>query len=365
MWRSRRLRGGDDEEFLERAGNVPRGARALRPTAHIARTVFEDLAGRIDHDAHRTLQHQKGFIAEFGRDHIDMVVAGEFEQDGFRHATGFAARRFMYGGAGMMSSMCANSTAAGRTIAGCARSTWRKYPMIHLYGSVPGWTVPCLGPMTTKLAYYMTLSGLQFEMKHADLSQLDRDSPNGKVPWLEDDGTKLADSTQIIEYLRQKYGDALDAGATPVERAVMIAFNRLIDEHLYWITVVQPRYCADADWLAYLRMIVGSHDIPPEAQAFGDMWRARILKGYNNAGWTRLPSETLYARARADIDALSDFLADKRFFMGEVPRWIDASVLSILRHVIDAPFTFDTKSYGASKPNLLAYMQRMKETYGI
>lgn len=54
----------------------------------------------------------------------------------------------------------------------------------------------------------------------------------------------------------------------------MLAFNRLIDDHLYWITVIQPRYCDEGDWQRYLRLIVGSEDISPEVQAFGDAWRA-------------------------------------------------------------------------------------------
>lgn len=51
--------------------------------------------------------------------------------------------------------------------------------------------------------------------------------------------------------------------------------------------------------------------------------------------------------------------------MGDRPRWIDAAVLSILRHTIDPPFSFDTKHYGASKANLVGYMARMKERHGI
>ena len=237
--------------------------------------------------------------------------------------------------------------------------------MIYLYGSVPGWTVPCLGPMTTKVAYYMTLAGLPFEFKPTDLSQLDRDSPNGKVPFIDDEGTVLADSTQIIDHLRSRYGDTLGMGVTPREAATMLAFNRLIDEHLYWITVVQPRYCDDGDWHRYLCMIAGTENLSPEVQAFGDAWRARVLKGYVNAGWTRLSSDALYARARADIDALSDQLGERPYFMGDRPRWIDASVLAILRHIIDAPFSFDTKHYGATKSNLVAYMKRMKDRFEI
>ncbi len=237
--------------------------------------------------------------------------------------------------------------------------------MIKLYGSVPGWTVPCLGPMTTKVAYYLTLAGLSFEFVTTDLSQLDRDSPNGKVPFIDDEGTLLADSTLIIDHLRRRYGDALGMGVTPREAATMLAFNRLIDDHLYWISVVQPRYVDDGDWHRYLCMIARTDNLSPEAEAFGDAWRARVLNGYHNAGWARLSSETLYARARADIDALSDQLGERPYFMGDEPRWIDASALSILRHIIDAPFSFDTKHHGATKRNLVAYMKRMKEQFGI
>ena len=198
-----------------------------------------------------------------------------------------------------------------------------------------------------------------------DLSQLDRDSPNGKVPFLDDDGTRIADSMLILGHLRQQYGDVLGSGVTPREQAQMLAFNRLIDEHLYWITVVQPRYCDDGDWHRYLCLIACTDQPSAEVLAFGDAWRARVLKGFLNAGWTRMPRDVLYARARADIDALSDQLGERDYFMGDRPRWIDAPVLSILRHTIDPPFSFDTKHYGAGKANLVAYMQRMKERHGI
>lgn len=237
--------------------------------------------------------------------------------------------------------------------------------MVRLYGSVPGWTVPCLGPMVTKVAYYLTLAGIPYEFVPTDLSQLDRDSPNGKVPFLDDDGERIGDSMLILAHLRRKYGDALGNGVTPREEAQMLAFNRLIDEHLYWITVVLPRYCDDGDWHRYLCLIASTDNPSPEILAFGAAWRARVLKGYLNGGWTPMPQAVLFARARADIDALSDQLGDQPFFMGDQPRWIDASVLSILRHTIDPPFSFDTKHYGAGKPKLVAYMKRMKEQFGI
>jgi isoprene-epoxide---glutathione S-transferase len=238
--------------------------------------------------------------------------------------------------------------------------------VITLYQYLPAWTVPCISPYVTKVAYYMTMTGLKFEMKRQDLTQIDRDTPAGKLPCIVDtDGTTVNDSTHIIEYFQGKYGDALNEGVTSQDRATMMSFNRMIDEHTYWVSVIQPRWREIENWEKYLRIIVGSDDIPPAVRAFCDDFRFRILNEFMNGGWGRMPADVIYRRARADMDTLSGFLGDKKFFMGDKPRWVDASVLSILRHIIDAPFTFDTKDYAASKPNLVSYMGRMKERFGI
>jgi isoprene-epoxide---glutathione S-transferase len=238
--------------------------------------------------------------------------------------------------------------------------------VIKLYRYLPGWTVPCISPYVTKVAYYMTMAGLKYEPVAADLTRLDRDTPAGKLPVIEDlDGTKVNDSTEIIDYLQKKYPSALVEGTGAAERAQMHAFNRLIDEHLYWCAVIQPRWRETPNWEIYLRVIAGGDEVPPGLRTFTDDFRFRIVNEFMHGGWGRLPAEAIYRRARADVDALSDFLGSKPFFMGEQPRWVDASVLSILRHTIETPFKFDTKDYAAGKKNLVAYMGRMKDRFGI
>lgn len=238
--------------------------------------------------------------------------------------------------------------------------------MIKLYRYLPGWTVPCISPYVTKTAYYMTMAGIEYEPVGQDLTRLDEETPYGKLPVIEDeDGTRVADSTDIIAHLQDRYGDTLNRGATPAERAAMHGWNRMIDDHTYWVAVIQPRWRETANWEIYLRVIAGTDDVPAPLRAFADDFRHRILTEFMLGGWGRMPADVIYRRARADIDALSDFLADKPFFMGEKPRSIDAAVLSILRHVIDTPFTFDTKDHAAGKKNLVDYMARMKERYRI
>ncbi len=238
--------------------------------------------------------------------------------------------------------------------------------MITLYQYLPAWTVPCISPYVTKVAYYMTMAKVPFQTKPQDLTRLDQDTPHGKLPVIVDeDGTKVADSTHIVQYLRTKRGDPLDGDASAEERAQMLAWNRMIDEHTYWVAVIQPRWRETPNWEIYLRIIAGTDDVPPGLRAFADDFRHRILTEFMQGGWGRMSADVIYQRARADVDALSDFLGGKPFFMGQKPRSIDACVLSILRHIIDTPFTFDTKDYAAGKRNLVEYMGRMKDRFGI
>lgn len=237
--------------------------------------------------------------------------------------------------------------------------------MIKVYGYMPGWTVPCISPYVTKVVYYMKMTGLPHEVVAQNLLRLDAETPHGKLPTINDDGHVLADSTAIINYLKGKYGDKLDAGASPAERAEMLAWNRLIDDHLYWTAVIQPRWRETANWEIYLRIIAGTQDVPPPLRAFGDDFRHRILTAFMHGGWGRMPGDVIYARAREDIDAIDSRMTSGGFLMGDQPRSIDAALTSILRHIIDTPFQFDTKDYAKSKPNLVGYLDRAKARFGI
>lgn len=237
--------------------------------------------------------------------------------------------------------------------------------MIKVYGYLPAWTVPCISPYVTKVVNYMKMTDQPFEFVNQDLTKLDQDTPFGKLPKIDDGDTTVCDSTDIINYLKDEYGDKLDEDVPQLVRAQMHAWNRLIDEHLYWVGVIQPRWRETANWEKYLRIIAGSDDVSVGLRAFADDFRFRILTEFMLGGWGRMPADVIYRRARADIDAIATNLADKKFMMGDKPTSIDASVASILRHIIDAPFEFDSKDYASSKPQLQAYLDRMKEQFDI
>ncbi len=236
--------------------------------------------------------------------------------------------------------------------------------MITLYGYAPGWTVQCISPYVTKVANYLELAGLDYQLKPGDVFNLKSTTPYGKLPVIEIDGQTVADSTEIIKFLESRSPRPLDGTASKAEKACMLAWNRLLDEHFYWAAVIQPRWREQANWERYIPIIVGGASVDGPTRDLLEEFRRMILAQFDGQGMGRLPSERVYARANDDVDALSDFLADKPYFMGDVPRTIDANVFAVLKHVADAPFEFPTRELVRSRPNLVAYIDRLEGLRG-
>lgn len=68
---------------------------------------------------------------------------------------------------------------------------------------------------------------------------------------------------------------------------------------------------------------------------------------------------------KADVDAVADFLGNKRYVLGDQPHAIDASAYAMLRHLVDQPQKWKGTGYVESKPNLKAYLERMRKEYKI
>ncbi len=238
--------------------------------------------------------------------------------------------------------------------------------MIKVYQYMPGWSVSCISPYVSKLYNYLTMTGLPFEMVQQEFARLQEDAPRGKLPYIvDDDGTVVPDSTEIILYLKGKYGDPLDGDATPEERASMVAWSRMIDEHTYWCGVIQPRWRMDEGWEVYVPIIAQSKEVPGELRAALDAFRAHIRDEFDKQGMGLKSDEDVFETFKVDVDAIETFLGDKPFFMGEKPRSIDASLFSILTHTMEAPFAWPGRDYIRGKASFAPYLERMRAKYDL
>jgi glutathione S-transferase len=212
-----------------------------------------------------------------------------------------------------------------------------------------------------KLETWLRMAGIPYEVAAFDLAA----SPKGKVPYIEDEGTLIGDSTLIIEHLTTKYGRDVDEGLSSAERAVSLAFRRLLKENSYWV-ITQTRYADEANWSIYREMImqllVPNHPREIQEQA-ADGFRSLILGQFKGHGLGRHSRDEVYRIGIADLKAVADYLGDKPFFMGEKPTLADATVYGYVANLIAVPMESPVKQYGLSRPNLTEHLKRMQNRF--
>jgi len=235
--------------------------------------------------------------------------------------------------------------------------------MITLLGYIPAWGLPDVSPFVTKVDCYLRMVGLPYKLVRLPGGDLTK-TPKGKLPVIEDGDKTVADSDFIIEYLKQTYGDSLDGRLSPRDKAVAVAFGRMLEESFYWY-LVQMRYRRDEDFRIYDPIWVEFLDfVPPEARvAPVKEFRERILHEFYWSGKGRHTPEEVEHLAREEFDAISNYMGDKPYLLGEHPTSIDATLYAWLIHAMRVPFPSPIGKYGNSLPNLVAYCDRMRDRY--
>jgi glutathione S-transferase len=209
-----------------------------------------------------------------------------------------------------------------------------------------------------KVETYLRMAGLSYECpRGADHFK----SPKGKMPYIDDDGIVVADSTFIIEYLKATYGDRLDAPLLPSERAFGVVIQRTFEESLYW-PVLYSRWIDDAGFakveeafFAYLKF--------PFRQIIPIIARRGLRGQLRGQGTGRHGRDEIYAIGCRDISALAELLGEKEYFLGNEPSSVDATAFAFLANLLWVPIDLPMRAHAAKFANLEAYCQRMKARY--
>ncbi|MDA0655975.1 MAG: glutathione S-transferase family protein [Proteobacteria bacterium] len=230
--------------------------------------------------------------------------------------------------------------------------------MIKLYQFPPAFGLINAGAFCAKVETYLRMTGIDYDV----VAMADpRKAPKGKLPYIEDDGEIIADSTIIIEHLKKKYGDALNEGLPVRAATVAHAFKRMLDENLYF-TVLYCRWVDPKFW-----PITRERFKPMMPAVIGgmvlDSLRKGMVKMLKGQGIARHSRDEAYAIGNRDLDAVSEFLGDKPFFHGDKPRDTDAWLYGHLIQIIAAPHDSPMKAHAATLPNLAEYCERMKDRF--
>ena len=225
--------------------------------------------------------------------------------------------------------------------------------MIILYSAGPAFGLPEASPYVTKTEIQLRMAGLDYVKEQASPDT----SPKGQLPWINDNGVKIADSTFIRAYLERAYGLDFDEALSPVERAQAWAIERMLENHFSWTS-------GYARWLLPENFEKGPgrwfDTMPPEqAAAVRADVQGRVRESMRIAGVARHSADEVVELGDQSLAALSLLLADKPFVMGERPCGMDATAVAMLAGILtpffDSPLRRRTEAY----PNLVAYTDRL------
>ncbi|MFK8183925.1 MAG: glutathione S-transferase family protein [Phormidesmis sp.] len=230
--------------------------------------------------------------------------------------------------------------------------------MITLYQFSPALGVRCPSPICMKLETYLRMAALPYQVAaNANLLK----APKKKFPYITDNGRTIADSGFIISYLKETYGDPLDAHLSGQQKATMLGMRRLMEEHLYWVAFYF-RWADDDNWQIVKQVFF--NDLPlPVRWIVPGMVRRSAIRDLDGQGMGRHSREEVMALGRENIRALSDFLSDRAFLMGDEPTSLDAIGYGTLANLIKASIESPLKDYTLGFENLVAYCDRMHTRY--
>jgi glutathione S-transferase len=227
--------------------------------------------------------------------------------------------------------------------------------MIRVFQFAPAFGLPNASPFCMKLETYLRLAGIDHELVNSgDVMR----APKGKLPYIDDGGTLVADTGLIIDYLKHRYGDPLDAALTAPQRAVATAFQRLFEENLYW-ALVHTRWAEAAGWAKTREAFFGA--MPAPLRWFVPaLARRGLLSEMRGHGMGRHSAQEIHAIGCRDVTAVADFLGDKPFMIGEQPCSLDATAYAFLANLLWAPVDSPIQRHALARPNLQTYCERMK-----
>ncbi len=230
--------------------------------------------------------------------------------------------------------------------------------MIKLHQLARTWGIPNLSHFCVKIETYLRMTKQPYQV----VDSLPLKGPRGKLPFIVDKDKKVSDSRLIVNYLKSTYGDTLDAHLSAEQKAIAKSFQRLLEEHLYWIGMMSRWNYTEANWQTNRKAIFSV--LPPVARDLAAfVYRHRINSQILGHGTGRLSSQEAFDLGKEDIDALADFLADKPYFMGDKPTSLDASAYGILVNTLGCPIESPIKDHALTKKNLVNYCQKMQAEF--
>jgi len=215
-------------------------------------------------------------------------------------------------------------------------------------------------PFVLKLETYLRLAGIEYKTTEESDP---RKAPKGKMPFIKDGDKTVADSSIIITYLKDKYGDPLGKGLSAEQRAIGHAVKTMLEERTYWV-LVNDRWMNPKNqpiirdtWFGMIPGFIRGF-------IFGKIIKD-MKKGMEGHGIGKHSDEEVFEFGFSDIKAFENILGGKLYLLGDNPSEYDAFPYALLSNFMAKPFPNVISDYIGKSKTLSAYIARVeKKAFG-
>ncbi len=232
--------------------------------------------------------------------------------------------------------------------------------MIELYQFPPMYNLPNASPFCMKLESYLRAQNIDYK-NHYSVDT--RHSPTKKFPFMRENGKIYSDSGRIIERLEAESQAPMQARLTAREKAITLGFIRLCEEHLYWVLVYTR-------WVDLEGNNTWKEDLQKGAKVPGFIFKViykalqrTVLKQLDGQGLGRHEKEAIYLLAEQDLQALSDFLGERRYFFGDSATLLDHALYAVTSSIYHTPWDSRLKAIALQYENLNEHSKRMLSVF--
>jgi glutathione S-transferase len=217
--------------------------------------------------------------------------------------------------------------------------------------------IPNLSPFCCKLETWLRITGIPYETVDTPDP---RKGPKGKLPFIEDAGVRIADTSIIVDHLVRTRGVDPDARLDASQRATALLVQRTLEEHFAFVAAythlvraggVQHTRARFDPVPSFIRPLV-VHTV--ERQIKKLLWYQGIL---------RHSDREIIDSGLRDWRAVVAVMSDGPFFFGNEPTSIDATVFGALATTVLTPIESPIRDFLTSQPGCVAYAERMRTRF--
>jgi glutathione S-transferase len=229
-----------------------------------------------------------------------------------------------------------------------------RHPPLKLFQFPRSLGIPNLSPFCCKLETWLRITGIPYQVIDTPDP---RKGPKGKLPFIEDAGVRIADSSLIIDHLVKTRGIDPDAHLHTSQRATALLVQRTLEEH--YAFVVAYTHLVREEGLRYTR---ARFDSAPTIirPLVANLVQRRIKDLLWKQGVLRHSDADIIESGLRDWRAVLAMMSNGPFFFGAEPSGIDAVVFGALATTVLTPIESAIRDFLRSQPTCLAYAERMR-----